>query len=680
MRQKIQRLLFFSVGMSTLVFICESMVPLIQPALAATGLDTVTVQQNNSHEKSQSSGQIDRRVIARKSELTRATTPPHRLIGRTTSPQNQTEMSNNVSLQSSSSTSPVTPSGSDDSQSVVMPSQFSSPSTTISPAQLGGTMRQGFGATPVVKETSSLLGATAPTSTAVATQQASPVQTQPSTAPMRRLMSEMPELKQLARPSFPISSLKPVIGVSSPGFSFSVQQGDSSPTTQTLTVRNIGGGTLNWNAASTAAWLHLSPASGKDAGIIALTTIAGSLAIGTYNAIITLSAAGATTVTIPVNLTVTVAVSSAPPVISTSPASLSFTAELGSSNSSSQTVSISNTGGGLLTWSASENISWLEISSTAGIGNGVLTVTATTGSLTAGTYHAQVTVSATQATPVSIPVTLTVTAPSPALTVSPTAVTFSGVQGGPNPASQSVTVTSNGNWAASSSVPWLTLSPSSGSGNGSIAANVTLASAAVGTNQATITVTSGGVTRTAAVTLTVATASLTASPSSLTYTATQGAANPSAQTVTISANGTWSASEGVTWLSLSPTSGSNNGTITANVNTATATLGPNSTTITVTSGGITRTVNVTLTLNAPSSSSVTLTWNANTESDLAGYKVYRATSSGAYGAPIAAIPGSTTSYIVTGLQFSTTYFFVVTAYDIAGNESSYSNEVSKSIF
>jgi hypothetical protein len=166
----------------------------------------------------------------------------------------------------------------------------------------------------------------------------------------------------------------------------------------------------------------------------------------------------------------------------------------------------------------------------------------------------------------------------------------------------------------------------------------------------------------------------------LTYTATQGAANPSAQTVTISANGTWSASEGVTWLSLSPTSGSNNGTITANVNTATATLGPNSTTITVTSGGITRTVNVTLTLNAPSSSSVTLTWNANTESDLAGYKVYRATSSGAYGAPIAAIPGSTTSYIVTGLQFSTTYFFVVTAYDIAGNESSYSNEVSKSIF
>jgi hypothetical protein len=182
------------------------------------------------------------------------------------------------------------------------------------------------------------------------------------------------------------------------------------------------------------------------------------------------------------------------------------------------------------------------------------------------------------------------------------------------------------------------------------------------------------------VTFTVAAATLTAAPSSLTYTATQGAANPAAQTITVSANGAWSASEGVSWLSLSPTSGSKDGTITASVNTATATQGPNSTTITVTSGGITRTVNVTLTLNPQASSSVTLTWNANTESDLAGYKVYRATASGAYGAPIAAIPGNTTSYTVTGLQFNTTYYFVVTAYDIAGNESAYSNEVSKSIF
>jgi fibronectin type 3 domain-containing protein len=100
----------------------------------------------------------------------------------------------------------------------------------------------------------------------------------------------------------------------------------------------------------------------------------------------------------------------------------------------------------------------------------------------------------------------------------------------------------------------------------------------------------------------------------------------------------------------------------------------------VTSGGITKTATVTLTLNAPSSSSATLTWNANTESDLAGYKVYRATASGAYGAPIATVLRNVTTYQAIGLQFGTTYFFVVTAFDVAGNESAYSNEVSKSIF
>jgi fibronectin type 3 domain-containing protein len=61
--------------------------------------------------------------------------------------------------------------------------------------------------------------------------------------------------------------------------------------------------------------------------------------------------------------------------------------------------------------------------------------------------------------------------------------------------------------------------------------------------------------------------------------------------------------------------------------------------------------------------------------------VYRATSSGAYGAPIATLIGNvTTSYVATGLQTGTTYFFVVTAYDNAGNESVFSTEVSKSIF
>ncbi|HKO31453.1 MAG TPA: hypothetical protein VJU54_09955, partial [Nitrospiraceae bacterium] len=72
--------------------------------------------------------------------------------------------------------------------------------------------------------------------------------------------------------------------------------------------------------------------------------------------------------------------------------------------------------------------------------------------------------------------------------------------------------------------------------------------------------------------------------------------------------------------------------------------------------------------------------NASTSTDVVGYKVYKATGSGAYGAPIATLHGNVLSYQAIGLLINTTYFFVVTSYDAAGNESVHSNEVSKSIF
>jgi len=83
---------------------------------------------------------------------------------------------------------------------------------------------------------------------------------------------------------------------------------------------------------------------------------------------------------------------------------------------------------------------------------------------------------------------------------------------------------------------------------------------------------------------------------------------------------------------------------------------------------------------------VTLQWDANTEPDLAGYKVYyKQVSSGppynGTGATEGNSPidvGNTTTCTVTGLIDGVTYFFVVTAYDSEGLESDYSNEVATS--
>ena len=95
---------------------------------------------------------------------------------------------------------------------------------------------------------------------------------------------------------------------------------------------------------------------------------------------------------------------------------------------------------------------------------------------------------------------------------------------------------------------------------------------------------------------------------------------------------------------------------------------------------MTRTVDVTLTLNATSTSSATLTWNPNTDPDLASYRVYQSTTAGIYGTAIATVPAAGSTYTVPGLTMGATYYFRITAVDSAGNESLPSNEVSKSVF
>ncbi len=75
--------------------------------------------------------------------------------------------------------------------------------------------------------------------------------------------------------------------------------------------------------------------------------------------------------------------------------------------------------------------------------------------------------------------------------------------------------------------------------------------------------------------------------------------------------------------------------------------------------------------------SATVSWDANKESDLAGYKIYYGQTSGSYDDEIDV--GNDISWVVDNLTVSATYFFVATAYDFSGNESMFSNEVNITI-
>ncbi|MGD0486915.1 MAG: fibronectin type III domain-containing protein [Syntrophorhabdales bacterium] len=74
---------------------------------------------------------------------------------------------------------------------------------------------------------------------------------------------------------------------------------------------------------------------------------------------------------------------------------------------------------------------------------------------------------------------------------------------------------------------------------------------------------------------------------------------------------------------------------------------------------------------------VTLGWTASASSTVAGYKLYYGTASGNYTYNVNV--GNTTSYALSGLSAGATYYFAAAAYDSAGDQSAYSNELSYTV-
>ena len=74
--------------------------------------------------------------------------------------------------------------------------------------------------------------------------------------------------------------------------------------------------------------------------------------------------------------------------------------------------------------------------------------------------------------------------------------------------------------------------------------------------------------------------------------------------------------------------------------------------------------------------SVDLSWTASTTTTVAGYKVYRSSTSGGPYAVISSSPVTSTVYTDPSVTAGSTYYYVVTAVDSSGAESSYSNQAT----
>jgi hypothetical protein len=139
--------------------------------------------------------------------------------------------------------------------------------------------------------------------------------------------------------------------------------------------------------------------------------------------------------------------------------------------------------------------------------------------------------------------------------------------------------------------------------------------AAAGTSTLTITGTSGSLSHTTTVSLTVSTTNsptLAATPSSLSFAYQIGATVPATQAIHVTTTGTVNysvATAGGTWLTATPTSGSSSGTLTVSVNPATLAAGTYNGTVTITAPGASgspQSIKVTLTVTAGPASSITV--------------------------------------------------------------------------
>jgi glucose/arabinose dehydrogenase/PKD repeat protein len=318
----------------------------------------------------------------------------------------------------------------------------------------------------------------------------------------------------------------PVLAVTPASLSFSGREGDPSPATKTLEIANGGEGSLDWTAADDAPWLSVSPGGGSGAGSLTVTPDTSGLDAGTHSANVTISAAGASGSPRVVPVTLTVDPRPPGPALAIAPGTLAFTGTEGGASPPVRTLAVSNSGGGTMDWTASDDAPWLSVAPASGTNGGDITVSASIDGLDAGSHTATITVSAPGASgsPRTVPVTFTVEEPPqpPALAVSPAALSFSATQGAPTVASKAFTVTNAGGgtleFTAAANVPWLTVSPGSDTAPRTVSVTPSTAGLAPGVHTATVTVDAPGATgspRTVDVTFTVSEAPACPAPAGL---------------------------------------------------------------------------------------------------------------------------------------------------------------------
>lgn len=106
----------------------------------------------------------------------------------------------------------------------------------------------------------------------------------------------------------------PKLGIGPDQVSWQLAEGTTALQQATVTISNIGTGSLNWHASESASWLSLSTTNGSTPGMLTLTADPTQVALGNpVSTVLTISGANRQTIQLPVNLLVGVSSIWSPP-------------------------------------------------------------------------------------------------------------------------------------------------------------------------------------------------------------------------------------------------------------------------------------------------------------------------------------------------------------------------------
>ena len=221
----------------------------------------------------------------------------------------------------------------------------------------------------------------------------------------------------------------------------SVQSGGAAPASVTVAITSGG---RSWTASNGgASWLKLSATSGSGDGSLTVSYDASGLAQGDYSSTLTI-ASDTQNVVLPVALTVL------PPGLVLGSSSVTFNA-INGAPVPSQIISLDTDNKISTGFTAASNAAWLTVSPTSGAtpATTILSVDPTVGKLISGSYSGAVTLTASNQTARTLPVTLNLTPAK--LQTSVASLAFGGPYGRDFSSSQSLTLNLN---TSTNSWPW----------------------------------------------------------------------------------------------------------------------------------------------------------------------------------------------------------------------------------